>query len=94
MAYVVLSVALVSVVVALVFVVSSNLGRRRLPPAPTPIANPLPPKETPREILDRRFAAGEIDLEEYAEKRAAIEESRLPRMPRSGDSGADEDTER
>ena len=28
--------------------------------------------ETPREILDRRFAAGEIDKEEYEDMKAAL----------------------
>lgn len=41
----------------------------------------LPPPESPRQILDRRFAAGEIDIEEYAERRAAIEEPNLPKHP-------------
>jgi putative membrane protein len=42
---------------------------------------PLPAPESPRQILDRRFAAGEIDIEEYAERRAAIEEPFLPKNP-------------
>jgi putative membrane protein len=46
------------------------------PPLPTP-----QPQESPREILDRRFANGEIDIEEYAERRAAIEEPSLPKNP-------------
>ena len=31
-------------------------------------------KETPREILDRRFAAGEIGEEEYKRKKKTLEE--------------------
>lgn len=53
-----------------------GLPQNSYPPLPAP-----PPPETPREILDRRFAAGEIDIEEYAERRAAIEEPLLPDHP-------------
>lgn len=31
-----------------------------------------PPRETPEEILDRRFASGEIDAETYAEARKRL----------------------
>lgn len=31
------------------------------------------PVETPRQILDRRFASGEIDAEQYAEARHLLE---------------------
>lgn len=31
--------------------------------------SPTPHSETPRQILDRRFAAGEIDAEEYKRSR-------------------------
>lgn len=31
-----------------------------------------PPRETPQEILDRRFASGEIDADTYAETRARL----------------------
>lgn len=35
---------------------------------------PTPPlSETPRQLLDRRFAAGELDVDDYAERRARIE---------------------
>ena len=34
---------------------------------------PAPPVETPRQILDRRFAAGEINAEEYAQTRHILE---------------------
>ncbi|MCZ3389558.1 MAG: SHOCT domain-containing protein [Actinomycetia bacterium] len=36
----------------------------------SPTASPV---ETPRQILDRRFAAGEINAEEYAETRHILE---------------------
>jgi putative membrane protein len=31
-----------------------------------------PPRETPREILDRRFASGEIDPDAYTQARAVL----------------------
>ena len=33
-------------------------------------------RETPEEILDRRFARGEIDLETYQSQRAALSQAR------------------
>lgn len=39
--------------------------------------------ETPEEILDRRFARGEIDLEAYQAQRAALAQSRSERQGRS-----------
>jgi putative membrane protein len=39
--------------------------------------------ETPEEILDRRFARGEIDVETYQAQRAALSESRGERQGRS-----------
>ncbi len=35
-----------------------------------------PARETPEEILDRRFARGEIDLETYQAQRAALAKAR------------------
>jgi putative membrane protein len=40
-----------------------------------PLANPgsdQPGRETPQEILDRRFAAGEIDADAYTEAKAHL----------------------
>ncbi len=34
---------------------------------------PTRPEETPRQILDRRFAGGEINAEEYAQNRHILE---------------------
>lgn len=34
---------------------------------------PEPRRESPREILDRRYAAGEIDREEYEQRKADLE---------------------
>jgi putative membrane protein len=33
-------------------------------------------RETPEEILDRRFARGEVDIETYRAQRAALEQAR------------------
>ena len=45
--------------------------------------SPPPASETPRQILDRRLAAGEIDGEEYAETRRLLESRGLVTPPRS-----------
>jgi len=47
------------------------------PVAPTPMAPPPSPRpDSPLEILDRRLALGELDLETYQAHRAAILASR------------------
>ena len=44
------------------------------PGAPPPPAQPAPPAaQGPREILDRRFASGEITAEEYQKARDLLE---------------------
>lgn len=35
-----------------------------------------PPEETPEDILDKRFARGEIDLDVYQAQRAALAQAR------------------
>ncbi|WP_054685206.1 SHOCT domain-containing protein [Rhodothermus marinus] len=40
-------------------------------------APPPPRKESPLELLQRRYAAGEISTEEYEERRARLERDRL-----------------
>jgi len=40
-------------------------------------ALPPPRKESPLELLQRRYAAGEISTEEYEERRARLERDRL-----------------
>lgn len=42
-----------------------------------------PHRESPREILDRRFASGEIDAVAYDEARARLAEARPEAQPRS-----------
>lgn len=44
----------------------------RLLPSSTRNAPPPPPGESPSDILERRFARGEIDLETYQVQRAAL----------------------
>ena len=41
----------------------------RLVPRGDGATHPAPPRETPRDILDRRFASGEIDAETYSRAR-------------------------
>lgn len=63
-------VALIAVIIWLVI---------RLLPAKGDAAPPVPPEiasESPLEILDRRLARGEIDLDTYRAQRAALLESR------------------
>jgi putative membrane protein len=48
----------------------------RLLPARAPGA---PQRETPEEILDKRFARGELDLETYQAQRTALAQSQSPR---------------
>ena len=43
------------------------------PPGPPPPGPPGPPGQTAREILDRRFAAGEIDADVYQRARDLLE---------------------
>jgi len=40
----------------------------------------FPKTESPRAILDRRFASGEINAEQYAEARRLLESQSLPRQ--------------
>lgn len=43
--------------------------------SPTPVHHPpAPDRETPEEILDRRFAAGEIDAQEHASARQHLQD--------------------
>ena len=42
----------------------------------SPAVPQLPAAESPLEILDRRFARGEVDLETYQAQRAALIEAR------------------
>lgn len=48
----------------------------RLLPARRESGLPQAARETPEEILDRRFARGEIDLETYQAQRAALASAR------------------
>jgi uncharacterized membrane protein len=46
-----------------------------------PTQPPHATENTAREVLDARLAAGEIDVEEYQKRRAAIEDGRRVRAP-------------
>lgn len=48
----------------------------RLLPARPAEGHQQPGQETPEEILDRRFARGEVDLETYQAQRAALASAR------------------
>ena len=70
------AVVVAAVVVAVVYVVRS-LAPPQAPPtqAPPPqqvAALPAPAPESPQDILKRRYAAGEIDREEYLQKLADL----------------------
>ena len=56
---------------AIVWAVSRLLPGRQVRQGPSASA-----QETPEEILDRRFARGEIDLEAYQMQRAALASAR------------------
>lgn len=62
-------IALIAVIIWLVLRLLPSNGHA----GPTPTAPPqIPGQESPLDILDRRFAAGEIDLETYQSNRAAL----------------------
>jgi putative membrane protein len=49
---------------------------RLLPGTGTPDGDGRPPQDSPEDILDKRFARGEIDLETYQAQRAALAQAR------------------
>ena len=62
-----------------VIVVGSAIGlslvfvlRRRFPPRRPPPGSPFAPHETPLEILQRRYASGEITAEEFVKGRELL----------------------
>jgi putative membrane protein len=46
-------------------------------PTPHPLPDPRPRPESPLEILDRRFASGDLDVDEYSDRRARLEHKRV-----------------
>jgi uncharacterized membrane protein len=73
MLFILVPVAVV-VVIVMVVVLAVNASSRTAHPIGAPpmqigVAPPPPPRETPLEILARRFAAGEISADEYERAR-------------------------
>lgn len=66
-------VALIALIIWLVVRLLPSRGQAGAPPSATP---PVPAPESPVEILDRRFARGEVDLETYQAQRAALTAAR------------------
>jgi putative membrane protein len=46
---------------------------------------PVPARESPQEILERRLAKGEIDVEEYRRRREAMESPIAPSAKETGE---------
>ena len=73
----VLLMALVGLVVVVAVVVLVVWLLRRTPSAPVPpvvaAASPAPTVPGPHRILDERFARGDIDVEEYRERRTLLD---------------------
>ncbi len=65
-------VALIALIIWLVVKLLPSKAQSAAPPPSAQVAGP----ESPLEILDRRFARGEVDLETYKAQRAALVEAR------------------
>ncbi len=65
-------VALIALIIWLVVKLLPSKAQPAAPPVLPQVAAP----ESPLEILDRRFARGEVDLETYKAQRAALVEAR------------------
>lgn len=63
----------VFVVLVLLAVVYAFLGTRDSEQGGGPSGVPPADRESPREIIDRRFAEGELSREEYQQKRDELE---------------------
>jgi putative membrane protein len=68
---IVLAVVLVGAVVWAVVYASKASSRNA--PAAAPGAGPVASSPTPREVLDLRYAQGEIDTADYEERRAKLD---------------------
>jgi len=62
-------------IAAIVWAVSRLLPGRQAPSSPPPSG-----QESPEDILDRRYARGEIDLETYQAQRAVLAAARNERL--------------
>jgi putative membrane protein len=69
-------VLLLGVIVWLVVQLVSSRQRPDVPPGPTGASPGAPAPESPLAVLDRRLAAGEVDIETYQQVRAALLEPR------------------
>jgi putative membrane protein len=65
----------VVLIAAIVWAVSRLLPGRQAPPSPS-----VAGQDTPEDILARRYARGEIDLETYQTQRAALSTARNERL--------------
>ena len=65
----------VALIALIIWLVVKLLPSKAQPAAP-PVSAQGPVPESPLEILDRRFARGEVDLETYKAQRAALVEAR------------------
>lgn len=70
----------IAVIASVVLLLVRAPGRRGDDAKTTPNA----PRETPLEILRRRYAAGEISANEYEERKAVLERDALPARPGGG----------
>lgn len=70
----------IAVSAAFVMLLVRASSRRRGDAKPTANA----PRETPLEILRRRYAAGEISANEYEERKAVLERDAPPARPGGG----------
>ena len=62
----------VVLIVAIIWLVVRLLPSNAHPCHAGAVSHQIPGQESPVDILDRRFASGEVDLETYQQQRAAL----------------------